>query len=227
VEDLPHSWYEFVVLGKNNQGLGERSDSKRLLFGAKVPDSPEPPEALQASDSSVTLTWAAALKDGGLPVTSFRIEVRVEGTNYDNRGFVVGNQDSIVVDQLMAGTKYRFRVAALNAVGWGKPSQESELVLTLQNKERKKMIWVIVGISFLTAIGMTILSSICYYIWVSFKGPSAQYMQLSTLGEDTIGDDEEIDDRVDSIFEDADEADFEQDQGKAIGQGVAPDYSQM
>jgi len=183
--------YEFTIAAVNKYGRGPKSDrTEALLFGVHTPWPPEPPEATEVTSNSLLLNWAAGLEDGGLPVTSFRLQLRVWGTDYIGEGIPVGNIDNTRLDRLMPGTKYRFRISARNAVGWSSYGPESENVVTLDDKKRKAETWTAVIIVGLTLLLGMILCFWSHYIWVWIKGPSAEYIQLSSLGHDDLGDED-------------------------------------
>ncbi|KAL7385985.1 hypothetical protein ABVT39_002583 [Epinephelus coioides] len=94
-----------------------------------VPDPPEDPEVLSKTEKSVTLSWFTPLHDGGSPILGYRVEMRLvdsalwlpcHSEPVCNTEFVVGN--------LILGSGYRFRVAAINRAGIGEPVELPQTV---------------------------------------------------------------------------------------------------
>jgi len=199
--------YEFAVVATNGIGEGARSDFASMFFGAQVPEAPEPPEASEVTARSAQLSWAEGLEDGGMPVTGFKLGIRVEGTDYSGDGEPVGNRDGMLLENLMPGTRYRFRVASRNQVGWSAYSQESAVILTLKDFERKMEIWRTVGFCI---VGAVLLCCLGFALASRVKDPSSQYMELKsmdTLGHGELGDsDDEGVSKVDTAFDDDDES---------------------
>ncbi|XP_042353421.1 obscurin [Plectropomus leopardus] len=94
-----------------------------------VPDPPEDPEVLSKTEKSVSLSWFTPLHDGGSPILGYRVEMRLvdsalwlpcHSEPVCNTEFVVGN--------LIPGSGYRFRVAAINRAGIGEPVELPQTV---------------------------------------------------------------------------------------------------
>lgn len=95
-----------------------------------VPDPPEEPEVLSKTTESVTLSWFTPLQDGGSPILGYRVEMRL----VDSALWLPCHSEPVcntefVVENLIPGSGYRFRVAAINRAGTGEPV---ELPLTVQ-----------------------------------------------------------------------------------------------
>ncbi|XP_010790854.1 obscurin isoform X2 [Notothenia coriiceps] len=87
-----------------------------------VPDPPEDPEVLTKTEKSVNLSWFTPLHDGGSPILGYRVEMRL----VDSSLWLPCHSDPVfntefVVENLTAGSGYRFRVAATNRAGVGEP----------------------------------------------------------------------------------------------------------
>ncbi|KAK1879151.1 Obscurin, partial [Dissostichus eleginoides] len=85
-----------------------------------VPDPPEDPEVLTKTEKSVNLSWFTPLHDGGSPILGYRVEMRL----VDSSLWLPCHSDPVfntefVVENLTAGSGYRFRVAATNRAGIG------------------------------------------------------------------------------------------------------------
>lgn len=95
-----------------------------------VPDPPEDPEVLRKTTESVTLSWFTPFHDGGSPIIGYRVEMRL----VDSALWLPCHSEPVcntefVVEKLVPGSGYRFRVAAINKAGPGEPV---ELPLTVQ-----------------------------------------------------------------------------------------------
>nr|XP_057924200.1 obscurin isoform X3 [Doryrhamphus excisus] len=95
-----------------------------------VPDPPEDPEVFSKTKQSVTLSWFTPLHDGGSPILGYKVEMRLADSSLwlPCHSAPVCNTE-FVVEGLIPGSGYRFRVAAINRAGTGEPV---ELPLTVQ-----------------------------------------------------------------------------------------------
>ncbi|XP_029970331.1 obscurin [Salarias fasciatus] len=94
-----------------------------------VPDPPEDPEVLSKTQQSVTLSWFTPLHDGGSPILGYRVETRL----VDSALWLPCHSEAVcntefVVENLSAGSSYRFRVAAINRAGTGEPVELPQTV---------------------------------------------------------------------------------------------------
>ncbi|XP_059200801.1 obscurin [Centropristis striata] len=94
-----------------------------------VPDPPEDPEVLSKTEKSVSLSWFTPLHDGGSPILGYRVEMRL----VDSALWLPSHSEPVcntefVVENLTAGSGYRFRVAALNKAGIGEPVELPQTV---------------------------------------------------------------------------------------------------
>ncbi|XP_030218590.1 obscurin isoform X2 [Gadus morhua] len=94
-----------------------------------VPDPPEDPEVLSKTQTSISLSWFTPLHDGGSPILGYRLEMRVA----DSALWLPCHSEAVcnteyTVDNLIAGSGYRFRVAAINRAGTGESVQLPQTV---------------------------------------------------------------------------------------------------
>lgn len=94
-----------------------------------MPDPPEDPEVLSKTKQSVTLSWFTPLHDGGSPILGYRVEMRL----VDSALWLPCHSEPVcntefMVENLMPGSSYRFRVAAINRVGTGEPVELPQTV---------------------------------------------------------------------------------------------------
>jgi predicted phage tail protein len=112
--------YYFRVTAVNKAGEGKPSSAVPAIPAA----APGVPTGLAAAagDGQVTLTWVKPASDGGSPLTGYNLSY---ATSADFTGATVvhgGTDTSLVVNRLVNGTTYYFRVAAVNRVGESRTS---------------------------------------------------------------------------------------------------------
>lgn len=78
---------------------------------------------------SVTLSWFTPLHDGGSPILGYRVEMRLVDSSLWQpcQSEPVVNTE-FVVENLVPGSGYRFRVAAINRAGTGEPVELPQTV---------------------------------------------------------------------------------------------------
>ncbi|TRY90214.1 hypothetical protein DNTS_005822 [Danionella cerebrum] len=94
-----------------------------------VPDPPEDPELVNKAQTSVTLSWFTPLSDGGSPIIGYRVEMRL----VDSALWLPCHTEPVcntefLVENLIPGVGYRFRVAGINHAGIGEPVQLPQTV---------------------------------------------------------------------------------------------------
>ncbi|XP_070700635.1 obscurin [Pempheris klunzingeri] len=94
-----------------------------------IPDPPEDPEVLSKTTQSVTLSWFTPLHDGGSPILGYRVEMRL----VDSALWLPCHSEPVcntefVVENLIPGSGYRFRVAGINRGGTGEPVELPQTV---------------------------------------------------------------------------------------------------
>nr|XP_006823016.1 PREDICTED: titin-like [Saccoglossus kowalevskii] len=134
VENLTEgTTYEFRVSAKNDAGVGNPSEPS-VPTKAKppydIPESPGKPDVTDVTASTMTLTWAAPVSDGGSPITTYVIESKDSfSTRWNNITKDKITDLTYTVSGLMEGSEYQFRIKAQNAAGLSKPSQPSDPVI--------------------------------------------------------------------------------------------------
>ena len=106
-----------------------------LTVKVKVIDTPEPPRDLIVKDLNskwVSLKWDKPEDDGGAEITGYIVEKK-EGNKRMWQKVTTTAAKEYVVDGLIEGNKYTFRVTAENVVGQGEPN-ELRSVITTQSK---------------------------------------------------------------------------------------------
>ncbi|NUS50143.1 MAG: heme peroxidase [Nocardioidaceae bacterium] len=128
-----------VVTVTHDNGGVDGTDTLRnveeLRFGTEtvdvgdvvaVPDAPTIGTAT-AGNGQATVTFTAPADTGGLPITTFRVQVFAGGSLVRTVN-VPAPATSAVVENLANGTAYTFRVVAVNTNGDSLPSGESNVV---------------------------------------------------------------------------------------------------
>lgn len=95
-------------------------------------DKPSPPRNLQVTafdKDFVDLKWEVPESDGGEPITGYLIERRdATKTAYIKQGTTDAKTLTIKASKLFEGTKYIFRVFAINSIGQSEPAELAEPV---------------------------------------------------------------------------------------------------
>jgi len=114
--------YKFRFRAKNSIGWSEYSDETTIL-AADVPETPEKPVPLAATDTSVQLQLDTVLDNGGSSITSYVLQHDSGSTGASFTtvaSYVSGTTTptlSVPADLPTAGTVYGFRFYAVNAKG--------------------------------------------------------------------------------------------------------------
>ena len=116
----PGQRYEFWVQAVN--AVGPSPNSARA--GAVPLGPPGPPRpSVHVVDEVLSVIWEPPVNNGGLPVTSYRVEQRSPGGEWDEISYTLGTGRSALVTGLRNGAPYEFRVIAWNSAGEGTPSE--------------------------------------------------------------------------------------------------------
>ncbi len=116
--------YEFRVKAKNAVGLGAPSNVASATPGSTGPTVPDAPTDLTATagDEQVALDWDAPY-NGGSPITDYRVQYREPGAlTWRTYPDGTSTATAATVKLLPNGIAFEFQVRALNAIGWGPPS---------------------------------------------------------------------------------------------------------
>jgi predicted phage tail protein len=122
------SVYTFKVAAINSVGVGaDSNDSNAVTPRAdSVPDAPTSVSATRG-DASAGVDWTAPADDGGRAITGYRVTPYV-GTTAQAPTVTSSTATHATVNTLTNGTAYTFRVAAINAVGTGADSADTNAV---------------------------------------------------------------------------------------------------
>ena len=120
--------YTFRVAAINAIGTGNQSaDSNAVtpVAPATVPGAPTIGTAT-AGNAQATVTWSAPASNGGSAITGYVVTPYIGAAPQTST--TVGNVLTTPITGLTNGTSYTFRVAAINAIGTGNQSADSNAV---------------------------------------------------------------------------------------------------
>lgn len=125
--------YLFRVKAVNAEGESEPLVTD-IPVTAKNPydaaDTPGKPQIVDWSANHADLKWRAPDDDGGAPVTGYIVEKKDNNTGKWQKVMESNTPDCKArVNDLIEGTKYQFRVKAVNKAGQSKPSEPSDQMI--------------------------------------------------------------------------------------------------
>ena len=125
----PGTAYTFKVRAANGEGNGPQSDASNAVTPTAftAPGAPTGVSAV-ADTRSATVSWTAPADNGGSAITGYRITAYAGGTAVATAN-VGASASSTDVTGLANGTSHSFRAQALNAVGAGTESADSNAVV--------------------------------------------------------------------------------------------------
>lgn len=115
----------------NNMLLGNQATAGVKHFFINLQDVPGVPTNVTGSplENAVALQWVAPTTNGSSPITDYVIQYTSNGgVTWTTFPHAASTATSITVTGLVNGTGYRFRVAAVNAVGQGEFSALSPVI---------------------------------------------------------------------------------------------------
>ncbi|XP_015183294.1 PREDICTED: twitchin isoform X5 [Polistes dominula] len=120
--------YVFRVRAENMYGVSEPLDGKPVVAKSPFdpPDAPSQPQILGYTPNSCSLTWTPPVNTGGKPITGYYIERRERGGEWLKVNNYPTPNTTFTVQDLHEGSRYEFRVIAVNEAGPGKPSKPTE-----------------------------------------------------------------------------------------------------
>lgn len=129
-ERLSVDRWRWGVLVKQNANLWLLSLGN--LGGGDAKGVPLPPKitACFGISAGASIVWSAPVDDGGSPITQYIIEQSLDEKDWEGCGLTKPDELNLTVDDLKVGTKYFFRVKAVNANGISDPSNVGEAVPT-------------------------------------------------------------------------------------------------
>ncbi|XP_033628855.1 titin-like, partial [Asterias rubens] len=126
--------YEFHVAAINKAGTGpfsEPSEPRIAKPPYDVPEAPGKPEVTAIDRTQITISWTPPKSDGGSPIKGYLIEKKeTTSTRWTKAVKDSVSETTLTVRDLIEGSKYEFRVAAVNKAGTGPFSEPSEPTIT-------------------------------------------------------------------------------------------------
>ncbi len=120
-----YDWVFLPVAGSTFTDSGTGTVHGAPAPPATVPGAPTIGTAT-AGNAQATVNWTAPASNGGSAITGYVVTPYIGATAQTTT--TVGNVTSTVISGLTNGTTYTFRVAAINAVGTGNQSGNSNAV---------------------------------------------------------------------------------------------------
>ena len=114
----------YRVSAINTNGAGTPSNVAGTTTGTTVPGAPTSLAATASGTARINLSWTAPARDGGTPITGYRIEESPDGTS-SWTDLVTDTTDTRTTYShtgLPGGTTRHYRVSAINSNGAGAPS---------------------------------------------------------------------------------------------------------
>ena len=118
----PATTYHYRIAAINEKGAGSVTEPVSARTDATVPDAPANLEASATTPRRITLTWDPPEYDGGAAVTSYRVEVSLDGDEWAVLDDTDGPDTEYAHDGLAPGDTRHYRVSATNEAGTGEPS---------------------------------------------------------------------------------------------------------
>uniref|UniRef100_A0A0N5C6U2 non-specific serine/threonine protein kinase n=1 Tax=Strongyloides papillosus TaxID=174720 RepID=A0A0N5C6U2_STREA len=120
--------YKFRVKAVNSQGESVPLTQQGSTIAKNPFDKPGKPQNVDIVDwdkDKMTVEWKPPINDGGAPIQNYIIEKKDTMGQWVECATVPGDQTNVVVDNLIPGETYQFRVKAVNKGGVGEPSDAS------------------------------------------------------------------------------------------------------
>ena len=119
----PATTRHYRVSAINAIGTGNPSNMANATTDAIAPNPPTNLVATATAPTRIDLIWSAPAYDGGAPITSYRIEVSLDGINWTDLQRSTGvSLTSYAHIGLRPGSTRHYRVSAINVAGTGLPS---------------------------------------------------------------------------------------------------------
>lgn len=130
--------YRFRYRALNKYGWGEYSEIATVIAG-QAPSKPAAPQFDSATNTEINLVLNLLVDNGGLPITSYTLEIKNENdpldvfnpvASYDNQSPSIKLDQATTDSFLVTGRIYLFRFTATNSRGTSEPSDVIKVALT-------------------------------------------------------------------------------------------------
>ena len=119
------------VRAANIVGWGAWAPPVTATVAADVPEAPEPPSSSNRTASSVRLKWQPPAEDNGAAVMQYVVELASAASGGTFQAAYTGEATCCKLQQLLPGTEYSCRVAAVNLQGKGPSSAATRFTTAL------------------------------------------------------------------------------------------------
>jgi titin len=117
----PGTTYQVRVTAINSVGASEHLAGS-ISTSAIAPTAPRSAAISEVNTMGLTLAWQLPTSNGGSAITDYRVEVSSNCSRYTAINRAAAADLAFSVTGLKAGTKYCFRVSAVNAIGTSQAS---------------------------------------------------------------------------------------------------------
>ncbi|XP_070806055.1 kalirin [Pituophis catenifer annectens] len=122
---MPQDSGIYTCVATNELGIASTSATIKVQG---VPAAPNRPIAQERSCTSVILRWLPPSSTGNCTISGYTVEYREEGSQVWQQSVASTLDTYLVIEDLMPGCQYQFRVSASNPWGISLPSEASEFV---------------------------------------------------------------------------------------------------
>ncbi|KAL0978795.1 hypothetical protein UPYG_G00175310 [Umbra pygmaea] len=131
--------YCYKIRAETEMGTSELMETEDVQAGTKAyPGPPSSPKVVSAFKDCITLTWIPPSNTGGTGILGYNMEKRKKGSNLwtpVNTSDNIIKEKEVSVKDVIEGTAYEFRVAAVNNSGAGEYGAPSEFVFARDPKK--------------------------------------------------------------------------------------------
>lgn len=127
--------YQYRSRALNRVGLGSFSGYSAKILAADIPGKPGMPRYMSSSATTITIGWNDIEDNGGSLIIAYKVyadtgDLAVNTFNYIGQTpDLQFTLDNTVLTQFVTGSKYRFRITAVNVLGEGEASNEVRVAL--------------------------------------------------------------------------------------------------
>ncbi|XP_067356837.1 immunoglobulin superfamily member 22-like [Channa argus] len=124
--------YQYRIRAVNAEGMSEPLETEEVRAGEPIepPGPASQPQVSNVTKSTMTVSWMPPAQDGGAPILGYILERRKRSSNMwlqVNKELLP--ETKLMVDGLVDGMEYEFRVTSVNRAGAGSPSAISNAIL--------------------------------------------------------------------------------------------------
>uniref|UniRef100_A0A4W3IS77 non-specific serine/threonine protein kinase n=1 Tax=Callorhinchus milii TaxID=7868 RepID=A0A4W3IS77_CALMI len=136
---MPQDSGIYSCLAVNETGSASSSATIKVQG---VPAAPGRPLAQERSSSSVILRWLPPASTGNCTISSYTVQYREEGSLSWQQSVASTLDTYLVIEDLIPGCQYQFRVSASNPWGISSPSEPSDFVtLSYSTTDDSRIPW--------------------------------------------------------------------------------------